>query len=103
MAQSPAWNLRPGRGVTGGVRNRALVVMTALVGVLAWCAGCSGGGPAGGAATHTVPATPTTETGAAALPTSVPASGCPVTRSAMFDPPPGVEPDALFGAASSYG
>jgi len=88
-----------------GVRNGAAVVATALAGVLVWCAGCSGG-PDGAAATHTVPAvsaTPTTETGASSFPGYSPASGCAVTRPTMFDPPPGVEPDALFGAASSHG
>ena len=74
------------------------VVVTALVGVLVCSTGCGGGGSAGGVGTHPVTATPTTS-GAARLP----APACPVTHPTMFDPPPGVEPDALFGAAASVG
>jgi hypothetical protein len=87
------------------MRNSTVTVLTALVGVLVWCAGCSDG-PAGGAATHTVPAasaTPTTGSAGASVPASLPASGCPVTHPTMFDPPLGIDPDALFGAASSHG
>ena len=74
------------------------VVVTALVGVLVCSTGCGGGGSAGSVGTHPVTATPTSSSAA-----WLPASACPVTRPTMFDPPPGVEPDALFGAAASHG
>ena len=92
------WCMRCGSGV----------VVTALVGVLVWCTGCTGGGSVGGVGTNPVTVTPTAS-GASGLPgaestgSGLPASGCPVTHPRVFDPPPGVEADELFGATASVG
>jgi len=69
-----------------------MAVTTAIVGALAGCTG-------GEYATPTAPTTPAV----ASAPTTSRAFDCPVTRPTVFDPPPGVAPDALFGAGSSYG
>jgi len=66
-----------------------MAVTTAILGALA---GCVGG-------EYAAPTTPAV----ASAPTTSRAFDCPVTRPTVFDPPPGVAPDALFGAGSSYG
>lgn len=73
-----------------------IMAAIAMVAVLSGCDNGPGIASAPPASTSTS-SLPPTSTGL------VPGFECPVTLPAMFDPPLGVEPDVLFGAAAAYG